>query len=60
MAAADEFEETFKDYRYAPALVQDISNNQHVLGGRTFFERLLEVLGIKCASRTTQEHGASN
>jgi hypothetical protein len=33
---------------YTDGLLQRITENQRDLGGRTFFERLLELLQIKC------------
>jgi len=48
MYDVEDFDKIFDNCRYSPALVSAIQENQHVLGGRTFFERLLELLGIKC------------
>lgn len=39
---------------YTEGLRADIQENQNALGGRTFFERLLELLNIKCESRGCQ------
>jgi hypothetical protein len=48
----ENYDTVFKQGKYSPALVNEIQSAQHTLGGRTFFERLLELLGIKCPSHT--------
>jgi hypothetical protein len=46
----DNIDDEGKIVEYNEGLVQEIRENQHLLGGRTFFERLLELLQIKCES----------
>lgn len=38
---------------YNNALVTQIESHKKMLGGKTFFERLLELLQIKCMCRTS-------
>lgn len=52
MRDIDEFESVFpEDTTYSQNLADQIELNKKQLGGRTFFERLLELLQIKCESR---------
>lgn len=44
----DDDEDEGNSLEYTEGLVAEIRDNQHMLGGRTFFERLLELLQIKC------------
>jgi hypothetical protein len=54
MYDVDNFDAVFGNCRYSPALVSSIQDNQHALPDkRTFFERLLELLGIRCAPKST-------
>ncbi|KAJ4291192.1 hypothetical protein N0V90_010390 [Kalmusia sp. IMI 367209] len=47
MFDVEDYEQIFPLGSYSEGLRSDISDNQHTLGGRTFFERLLELLNIK-------------
>ena len=51
MLDIENYEEIFPHGSYSEGLRSDIRESQHTLGGRTFFERLLELLNIKCKSR---------
>ncbi|KAF2675909.1 hypothetical protein K458DRAFT_447784 [Lentithecium fluviatile CBS 122367] len=51
MYDVENFDAVFEHGGYSESLVNDIQTNQHALGGRTFFERLLDVLGIKLDRR---------
>jgi hypothetical protein len=49
MRDIDDFESVFpEDTTYSGSLADQIELNKKQLGGRTFFERLLELLQIKC------------
>ena len=47
MLDIEDFSAVFRDLNYSDGIVQKIQEYQHALGGRTFFERLLELLQIK-------------
>lgn len=47
MLDVEDFEAVFQGLNYTDGMVQQIQENQHALGGRTFFERLLDLLKIK-------------
>ncbi|PSN62680.1 hypothetical protein BS50DRAFT_501897 [Corynespora cassiicola Philippines] len=47
MIDVEDFESVFP-IGYPSAVVENIRRNQQMLGGKTFFERLLETLHIKC------------
>lgn len=55
MLDIEEYESIFPEGGYSEGLVSDILDNQHILGGRTFFERLLELLHIKCTSHPSAQ-----
>lgn len=46
MLDVEGFDAVFQGLHYSNGLVQQIQEYQHALGGRTFFERLLELLKI--------------
>jgi hypothetical protein len=46
----EDFDTVFEHGGYSSGLVHDIQENQHALGGTTFFERLLNLLGITSLS----------
>ncbi|KAF2033325.1 hypothetical protein EK21DRAFT_58995 [Setomelanomma holmii] len=51
MLDIEDFEAVFPHgVTYAPGIVQQIQEFQHALGGRTYFERLLDLLKVKGAS----------
>ncbi|KAH7378683.1 nuclear pore complex assembly-domain-containing protein [Pyrenochaeta sp. MPI-SDFR-AT-0127] len=47
MLDVEDFDAVFQGLNYSDGIVQQIQEYQHALGGRTFFERLLELLKIK-------------
>ena len=51
MRDVEDYEDIFPS-GYPDGLTSAIYENQSMLGGRTFFERLLELLSIKCESCT--------
>jgi hypothetical protein len=51
MRDIEDFTSVFSDLRYSNERVSRILENKKALGGKTFFERLLELLHIKCVSR---------
>ena len=51
MRDIEDYELIFPHGSYTEALRSDIQESQSTLGGRTFFERLLELLNVKCESR---------
>jgi|TARA_R110002003_G_scaffold198_5_gene15454 hypothetical protein len=51
MLDIEDFEAVFAHgVTYSTGIVQQIQEYQHALGGKTFFERLLELLKIKGAA----------
>lgn len=50
MRDIDDYESIFPHGSYTEALRSDIQESQSTLGGRTFFERLLDLLNVKCKS----------
>jgi hypothetical protein len=48
MLDIEDFDAIFKGHSYSQAKTNDIETNKRSLGGKTFFERLLELLQIKC------------
>lgn len=58
MLDTEDFDAVFPGVTYTSGVVQQIQEFQHALGGRTFFERLLDLLKIKSkASRVDGMHG---
>lgn len=47
MLDVEDFDAVYQGLNYSDGIVQQIQENQHALGGRTFFERLIELLKIK-------------
>lgn len=47
MLDVEDFDAVYQGLNYSDGIVQQIQENQHALGGRTFFERLIELLQIK-------------
>jgi hypothetical protein len=47
MLDVEDFDAVFQGLSYTDGIVQQIQEYQLALGGRTFFERLLDVLKIK-------------
>lgn len=47
MLDVEDFDAVFQGLNYTDGLVHQIQENQHSLGGQTYFERLLELLKIK-------------
>ncbi|CAO2656108.1 Nn.00g049110.m01.CDS01 [Neocucurbitaria sp. VM-36] len=47
MLDVEDFDAVFQGLNYSDGIVQQIQENQHALGGRTFFERLIDLLKIK-------------
>lgn len=47
MLDVEDFDAVFQGLNYSHGIVEQILENQHALGGRTFFERLIELLKIK-------------
>jgi hypothetical protein len=61
MLDIEDFEAVFPDgVTYTHGVVQQIQEYQHALGGRTFFERLLDVLKIQGTSGGYQNTIAAN
>ncbi len=59
MRDVEDFESVFEGLNYSDGMVQKIQEYQHALGGRTFFERLLELLKIRgMLFRKTESFGA--
>jgi hypothetical protein len=59
MLDIEDFDAVFSDgVTYSDGIVQQIQEYQHALGGRTFFERLLDLLKIKGTS--TRSLGAND
>ncbi|CBX98024.1 hypothetical protein LEMA_P094330.1 [Plenodomus lingam JN3] len=52
MLDVEDFDTVFQGLNYSNGLVQEIQEYQHALGGRTFFERLLDLLKITGMSHT--------
>lgn len=48
MLDIEDFESVFPSIGYTNAIVHQIDEHKKMLGGKTFFERLLELLSIKC------------
>lgn len=55
MLDIEDYDSIFPDGGYSNAIVGNIHENQNQLGGRTFFERLLELLHIKCRLRSLRK-----
>lgn len=47
MLDVEDFDAVFQGLNYSSGIVHDIQECQHALGGKTFFERLLDLLKIK-------------
>lgn len=47
MLDVEDFEAVFQGIAYSDGIVQQIQEYKQVLGGKTFFERLLDLLKIK-------------